>query len=367
MCMRMQPFLSVGDALSAEKNLPREVLTDLAAAGYPAIRSFRRVKVSCHETFVLDFAEDVPAFAAVHEGSSRSCGVLQILGAQLGDKPIFSVQSPISADLIVHSLKLAAEAGVLVPHAWHIGVLDRRATLHSLTYVLMEFMESDTIEDQVFPDPGTLNRIIHEQITGRLALRVLSDTEIGPLPRFEDAFAMLAELRSLAIDAGSGELEGPIRQLEAECSSKWALQPIPPSLFHQDLNTGNVLCSRDSSSPAGGWHLSALIDWESAVVGDARLSAGQGEPWEQIRAFAHVVKGRWLASIARTSPSRCPRCQMVEILENHDAGQKLLVERGYLPKTVLTPGSSFAKLAETFPEELCPHYGQHGLTITSFS
>lgn len=43
-------------------------------------------------------------------------------------------------------------------------------------------------------------------------------------------------------------------------------------------------------------------------------------------------------------------------MELHDASQATLVERGYLPAACILPGSSAARLAETFPEELCPHY-----------
>jgi len=36
--------------------------------------------------------------------------------------------------------------------------------------------------------------------------------------------------------------------------------------------------------------------------------------------------------------------------------QKLLVERGWLPATAISKGSSCAMLAQTFPEEMCPCY-----------
>jgi hypothetical protein len=40
----------------------------------------------------------------------------------------------------------------------------------------------------------------------------------------------------------------------------------------------------------------------------------------------------------------------------HDQSQAVLVQRGYLPTACILPGCSTARLVETFPEELCPHY-----------
>lgn len=47
---------------------------------------------------------------------------------------------------------------------------------------------------------------------------------------------------------------------------------------------------------------------------------------------------------------------MRTLLHAHDEGQRLLVERGWLPATAISKGSSCARLAETFPEEMCPCY-----------
>ena len=48
--------------------------------------------------------------------------------------------------------------------------------------------------------------------------------------------------------------------------------------------------------------------------------------------------------------------KMKEVLGAHDTGQQLLVDRGWLPPTAVSKGSSCARLAETFPEEMCPCY-----------
>ena len=100
----------------------------------------------------------------------------------------------------------------------------------------------------------------------------------------------------------------------------------------------------------------AFSPWSSVAVGDARLLDGTGEPWDLIRAFCHVVKARWLIDLLRRTPGAAPRCELSVLLAAHDASQALLAQRGWLPATIVAPGSSSAKLAETFPEELCPNY-----------
>ena len=69
-----------------------------------------------------------------------------------------------------------------------------------------------------------------------------------------------------------------LAKLEAECTTKWKPAAAPPTLIHQDLNRGNVLCSQRATQ--GVWFLDGLIDWESAAAGDARLAYASGSPWE---------------------------------------------------------------------------------------
>ena len=99
-----------------------------------------------------------------------------------------------------------------------------------------------------------------------------------------------------------------------------------------------------------------LAPWVAAAVGDPRLLDANEEPWELLRAFCHVVKARWLIDLLRRTPGSAPRCELGQLLEAHDASQAMLVTRGWLPAAIVAPGSSSAKLAQTFPEEMCPSY-----------
>jgi len=106
---------------------------------------------------------------------------------------------------------------------------------------------------------------------------------------------------------------------------------------------------------AGKWALDAVVGWHTAVLCDFRLYSAQ-EPWGLFQAVSHVVKARWVCELSRRNPSSVPRCSVQELLEKHDESQRILVQRGYLPAASVLPGCSTARLAETFPEELCPHY-----------
>merc|ERR1711938_381371 len=99
-----------------------------------------------------------------------------------------------------------------------------------------------------------------------------------------------------------------------------------------------------------------MAPWAAACAGDVRIVEGLGEPWDLVRAFADVVKARWLMDLLRRTPGAAPRCELSEILKAHDDAQALLAARGWLPAAIVAPGSSSARVSETFPEELCPHY-----------
>ncbi|KOO23600.1 hypothetical protein Ctob_002760 [Chrysochromulina tobinii] len=75
-----------------------------------------------------------------------------------------------------------------------------------------------------------------------------------------------------------------------------------------------------------------------------------------LAAGAAVPKARWLIDLCRREPGTAPRCEVRALLSAHDGAQKLLVERGWLPATAISKGSSCAMLAQTFPEEMCPCY-----------
>ena len=93
----------------------------------------------------------------------------------------------------------------------------------------------------------------------------------------------------------------------------------------------------------------------AAVLCDFRLYSSD-EPWDLIQAMSHVVKARWVCELSRRNPAVVPRCSVQELLEKHDECQAMLAQRGYLPAACVLPGCTTARLAETFPEELCAHY-----------
>ena len=186
-------------------------------------------------------------------------------------------------------------------------------------------------------------------------------------PRYDDAFALLKDLQQLAGACGATELVAPLERLVATCRSSPALLEAPTTpprlLVPRDdeaavAAAGAAAAVEVEATAAGGsgGGLSALSPWANAVMGDARLVEADGEPWEVLRQFAHVVKARWLIDLLRRAPGAAPKCELSLILKAHDAAQAQLAEAGWLPATIVAPGSSSAKLAETFPEEMCPNY-----------
>ena len=362
MAMRMQAYLNVGDELGALAELPAEVAQALALKGFPALKASRKLKTSFHETFLVEFgaalSEDVAPPGKMWSGGpggARDRAIVQILGAQLGDKPLFSPDALISGELIGYALALAEKAGVAAPRLWCAGSVAKRGALRDLQFVVLECIETETVEDEVNAPDVDFDCIVGALRDALASRAVDAEWDGGHLPRFDDVHAFLAHLRALARTVGAGDLDVPLAKLEAECTTKWKPAAAPPTLIHQDLNRGNVLCSQRATQ--GVWFLDGLIDWESAAAGDARLAYASGSPWEEARDFAHVVKGRWLVDLARRAPERAPRCEVGEILEAHDEAQKRLAEGGWLPAEAILAGTSNANLAVTFPEELSPHYG----------
>ena len=92
---------------------------------------------------------------------------------------------------------------------------------------------------------------------------------------------------------------------------------------------------------------------ERAAAGGAPSAHGAGvASGGQVRGEALVTA----LDVLRRTPGDAPRCDMPVLLKAHDAAQVLLVARGWLPAAIIAPGSSSARLSETFPEEMCPHY-----------
>jgi len=318
------PHLRVEEALAEETKLPAEVLTSLADLGLPVIRQAAKIKQSFHETFVVEFEALVTDVDTGPHGDPQRA-VVQVLGAQVGDSSLFSLETQISADSIVRAHELAREAGVFVPHIWATGTVSTRGPFEQLPFVVYEYISTDTVEDEIQAPNEEWDRIVECQVERLLAVRALDEADTSPLPRIPDIFGFLAELRGMARDAEDEPLWTALERLESTFRDELEVIPGPLTLVHQDLNAGNVLCSRGR----GGWRLDAVIDWESAVVADSRLLSNE-EPWVIGRHFGRVTLARWLCRMARTRVEHAPRCNLAELLENHDESERVLRHKQWL-------------------------------------
>ncbi|MBT7299273.1 MAG: phosphotransferase [Victivallales bacterium] len=320
----LPPHLRMAEMLSGETDLPAEIATSFADLGAPPIRRATKIKQSFHETFMIEFEAPVTGLGLGPTGDPTRA-VVQVLGAQVGDKGLFSLQAPISSQGIVRAHQLAREAGVPVPHTWATGTVSSRGPFKNLPFIVYEYINTDTVEDETCAPGEEWNRIVSNQVQRPLAACVLHDRDTSPLPQIPDVYALLAQLRSMALDTDDGALCASLGRLEDVCSHRYRIAPGPSTLIHQDLNGGNVLCSRDRR----GWHLDSVIDWESAVVGDSRLALPT-EPWTVVRRFGIVVLVRWLWHKTQSRPQGVPRCNLAELLENHDESEEALMRAGWL-------------------------------------
>jgi len=299
---------------------PPEVEAVLMSMGFPPIQRCTRHKVSFHATYFLEFAGPLPSAA---EGRA----VLQLIGSELGDKPLFHLDRPISAGSIARASELAQEAGIRVPQVLAHGEVEQWGPLCNVPFVVYEFVSTATVEDEVIaPEKDFL--AVRADVQLKLTSRSLATVDTEPLPRFEDCFAFTSYLRGLAEQIKAIELVDALVKMD-DCLRAAGLEPQPPTLIHQDLNDGNVLCSPDAS---GEWKLDALIDWEGAVVGDPRLCYERAEPWLSLRRIALIVKIRWLmASFAGgLSSTRLPRCCAEELVEKYEELGRKLQSGGWL-------------------------------------
>ena len=295
MSMGMQSFLSTTTELRAcGSELPPEVVAALAAKGWPALRSATKTEgeLAHGETFLIEFSSPPPAnLAPIGPHGDRTRAVLHIIGAQLGASPIFATQFPASNAVLQKALALAKSAGRVTPHVWMTGEIARRGALRQLQYALLESVTEPSAQ---------------AALSVSLPASLPADALTG-LPYYPDAFALLAELRRLAVGAGATELDAPLARLATACRDEWHLQSAAPTLL---LSGGGGTGAAASGSI-----------WASAVVCDARLVDGEGAPWDLLRAACHVVKVRWLIDLLRRTPGVGPRCEMGALLAAHDAGQ----------------------------------------------
>jgi hypothetical protein len=337
----LQVMLSLYKA--EEDPFPSDVLSFLRASGFPAVRSFEPVKTYLHETLLIEFAAEVDLQIApsnlAPESRDRYKAIVQILGAQLGNGPVFDLRKPISIALISRALQLAKEGGVTAPALWGSGILDTRGPLKEVPWVIYEFVKSDVgnagVDDEDVtrcPDQE-FGSIMHE-LRERITNRTLDGVDTGGIPRFNSIYEQVEYMLHLADEACAPVLKASLERFKNDLSDKWQVLPMLPTLIHQDLVESNVLCSRRDGGAGREWQLDGLIDWDSVAVGDPRVLE-EGEPWQTLRSFAEVTRGRWLASKATSRKvedrQMMPRCELVVLVSRYHKHADKLVKSGWLP------------------------------------
>lgn len=354
MCFSMQAFLNARAELAAERELPEEVVAALATdLGWPPIASAEKMPAQGQdEIFLVKFERDAPEkLAPTGAYGDRRHAVLHIIGSQLGLSPIFAPDAMASVKSVTRALEVARAAGAAAPHVWLSGELVRRGALRRLGFVLLE---------RVVGAPSPPTAAADDSLT------VPATAELRGLPAYSDVPSLIKELRRLAVLAGATELDAPLARLAEAClSGDCSVEPQPARLLLRSGEEGGggaedavAMDATDGAAPPRSQSaaVGSPASWTSAAVGDVRIMSGEGEPWDLIRAFSHIVKVRWLIDLLRRTPGRAPRCDLPALLQAHDRAQNMLAGRGWLPTAIVAPGSSSAKLAETFPEEMCPNY-----------
>lgn len=315
----MAAHLDIGRVMESfpKDQCPSEVMAALGSLGLSEVERCRLIKLSFHATYILDFGGQSQTL--------RAKAVVQLLGSQLGDKPLFRIDRPISAPSIERASALAKEAGVRVPEVLAIGTVSAWGDCKDVPFVIYEFIETETVEDEICAPGGELRRII-TGIRDTLAARPLTQVDTEPIQRFDSVSEFIEYLTSLANQVNDADLEAALQTIRREFAE---IEPKEPVLIHQDLNDGNTLCSQVESGSSDKWHLDALIDWEGAVVADPRLAWDRGEPWSSLRLLSLVVRDRWLSVMAARGDAvaaSIPRCAMAELVEDYDENIKQLSE-----------------------------------------
>lgn len=308
------------------RDVPAEVSQMLLDMG-SGIRGAQHLKTSFHATFQLQLS---PPLVAAGSGDSHDKAILQVLGAQMGDKGVFGRE--ITAGGLKRAMELGGAAGVRVPAVFGIGTCE--TPLGRLEFILQEMIQTATVEDKVRAPISDWQRIAGE-VQGALRTMSLSNESTEPLPRYESLEAYLRFCASL-VPVADAEL---LATMEIFIAS---ITEAPPTaqhlvLLHQDVNDGNLLCSPQAGD-RDPWQLDALIDWESAAVADPRMLARE-EPWSTARAFAHVAKGSHMAAHLACANvggagadvlHEAPRCELMELVEQYEEGAKSLDSAGLL-------------------------------------
>lgn len=312
-----------------------------------AVDEYHHLKNSFHSTFSVSLKPLAPAHP--QRGEDRWV-IVQVLGAELGDKAIYrtlGVDEVLSSGTLAAAANVAAAAGVRVPAILATGTCTV-PELGVLQFVVEEHIETQTVEDR-HTAPRTQAAEIKKAVERQLraspisgaVLRTLCESKHMPcyattrerLAAMEASIplwdgALLSALRRFAADpAVTVVLDGAGSESVDGCSSGGGGGSDSDAvLLHQDLHFGNILISYDASSKQ--WHLDAVIDWESAAVADSR-SLQRSEPWMSLNAFALAIKGSFLADCY--AKASLPRCELGELVENADQAAKQLDANGWLP------------------------------------
>eukprot|EP00929_Paragymnodinium_shiwhaense_P058041 TRINITY_DN29076_c0_g1_i1.p1 TRINITY_DN29076_c0_g1~~TRINITY_DN29076_c0_g1_i1.p1 ORF type:complete len:393 (+),score=79.24 TRINITY_DN29076_c0_g1_i1:29-1180(+) len=303
----------IGHALELSQSLFGPGIGAVLSGLGAGIAHWKHLKTSFHATYLLDLSPPL-----VVDGISYSRVIAQVIGASMGDKALW-MRGPTQAATLSRSAQIAQAAGVRVPTILAMGQVD--SVLDPLDVVIEEFIQTQTVEDEVAAPSGQWHNIVDE-VLDRMQALSLKDTDVKPLPHFQSLSVWLQWLLEQVPD-----FDVPLSTGLALFAEDILRSPPPPQearLIHQDVNTGNVLCSEGSG---GAWKLDAVIDWESAAVADPR-SLSNKEPWRTARAFSYVVKGSLLAEAF--VHGRLPRCELEQLVEGYDRAAHELNDSGWL-------------------------------------
>jgi len=315
--LRQAPLCArIGEALSRTcSTLPPEVGVFFEGLG-ARVAHAKLLKISFHATFLVDLAPPL-----VFEGTAYSQVIVQVLGVTCGDKPFWGQLQGAS---IHRAHELAAAAGLRVPRIFGVGSCVLPGLGPQLDFVTEEFVETQTVEDKVSAPREQWHGIVNSAVAQLQSRPVIGMSEGDPLPNYVSLQTQLQWLLT-HVQPWDTELSSALT-LFAESVVASPPSPRPAVLLHQDLNTGNVLCSEQPRG-SGRWALDAVIDWESAVVADPR-SLSDDEPFRTAQHFALVVKGAELAE--QFVRETLPRCELEELIEGYTRSAEALSKAGWL-------------------------------------
>ncbi len=281
--------------------------------------SAKRIKLGPHATY-----------AVYLEGWKADSAIVLVLGAELGDKPIFDLGKPISAALLQGAAELAALAGVRVPVIYDAGELWRRCdgTDETFQFVIQERIASaaSAADGNGAVVPTGEVEIAAEHLLAKLGARPVSIGESASVPWFATRAQFLASLQYLTTDHRVHQALAVLLDNE-NAAHKRRPHPLEPQpvLVHQDLRSNLLMSPADGSgSGRDRWDLDAVIGWECACAFDPSV----GESMPLLGALASVVKGAWLAERIVSQDGEAPRCELHRIRSEYERGRRHLSDVG---------------------------------------